>query len=88
MPNDKAREYEKIEASIKRLIRMGGNEDGVLTDYVILETTQFIDPQGEMVTMTGWHTNPKNGIPYHRMIGLLEYVKALMLKDAIDTEEL
>lgn len=81
------REYAKIEGSLKRIITAQGRT-GLLTDYVILSAVQSIDDDGAMLTNTGWHTNPANGIPYHRMIGLLEYNRALMIQEAIAAEEL
>ena len=80
------KEYHNIEESLKRIIKAQGRE-GLLTDYVILSTVQSIDDDGAMLTNTGWHTNPGNGIPYHRMLGLIEYIKALMIREAIEVEE-
>jgi hypothetical protein len=76
------KEYEKIEACLKRIAKLG-NRTGYLTDYIILSTSQDIDDGGDLVTNTGWYTNPKNGMPYHRMIGLIEYCRHLMLKEAL-----
>lgn len=80
------REYAKIEEALKRIITAQGR-NGLLTDYVILSAVQSIDNDGAMLTNTGWHTNPANGIPYHRMIGLIEYIRSLMLQEAIQAED-
>lgn len=82
-----AREYQNIEDSLRNIIKAQGRE-GLLTDYIILSAVQSIDDDGVVITNTGWHTNPRNGIPYHRMIGLLNYNLALMLKEATDTEDI
>lgn len=80
-------EYKKIEEALRTIIATQGRE-GLLTDYVILSAVQSIDEDGTFLTNTGWHTNPANGIPYHRMLGLVEYNRALMLREAIEVDEL
>lgn len=78
--------YERIEDSLKLIITAQGR-DGLLTDYLILSAVQSFDDEGNLLTNTGWHTNPNNGVPYHRLIGLIEYNRALMLKEAVDVED-
>lgn len=80
------REYQRIEDSLRKIITEQGRE-GLLTDYIILSAVQSFDNDGNLLTNTGWHTNPNNGMPYHRMIGLIEYNRALMLKEAVEVEE-
>lgn len=80
------KEYNKIEESLRKIIELQGRE-GILTDYVILSAVQAIDNDGIFITNTGWHTNPVNGVPYHRMIGLIEYNRALMLKEAVEVDD-
>jgi hypothetical protein len=81
-----SREYQKIEDALRRIITAQGRE-GLLTDYLILSAVQSFDSDGGLLTNTGWHTNPANGMPYHRMIGLIEYNRELMLKEAVDVED-
>jgi hypothetical protein len=81
-----AGEYEKIEEALRKITKHQGR-DGLLTDYLILSAVQSFDDDGGLITNTGWHTNPNNGMPYHRMIGLIEYNRALMIKEAVDVEE-
>lgn len=78
--------YERIEDALKLIITEQGR-DGLLTDYLILSAVQSYDDEGGLLTNTGWHTNPNNGVPYHRLIGLIEYNRALMLKEAVDVED-
>ena len=80
-------EYQKIEDALHAIIKLQGRE-GILTDYVILSAVQSIDDDGIFLTNTGWHTNPKNGVPYHRMMGLIEYNRALMMKEAVEADDL
>lgn len=79
-------EYEKIEESLRAISKVQGRE-GLLTDYIILTAVQSIDDDGIVLTNTGWHTNPKNGVPYHRMIGLVEYARAMLIKEATEEED-
>jgi len=71
---------------LRKIIDLQGRE-GILTDYVILSAVQAIDADGIFVTNTGWHTNPSNGVPYHRMIGLIEYNRALMIREAVEVDD-
>jgi hypothetical protein len=80
------REYKKIEDALHKIIKLQGRA-GVLTDYVILSAVQSLDEDGTFLTNTGWHTNPENGVPYHRMMGLVEYNRELLKKEAVEADD-
>jgi len=72
--------YEQIERCIAEIVTRQGRE-GVLTDWLILSAVQSFDDDGIPITNTGWHTNPENGIPFHRLLGLLKYNEVLLERE-------
>lgn len=74
--------YRQIEKSLREIVVIQGRE-GLLTDWVILSAVQSFDPDGVPVTNTGWHTNPESSMPYHRLLGLVEYAGVIVRTECI-----
>lgn len=78
--------YERLAQSIEEVARLEGAE-GVLTEWVIVFATQRFDSDGDGVTQVGI-TLPDGGgnVPYHRVMGLLDYAITRYRADVADAE--
>lgn len=79
------KQYSIIEDALKAITRLQGRE-GLLTDYIIVSAVQYFDECGTPITNTGWHINPENSVPHHRMLGLLAYATAMLQRDATEDD--
>lgn len=79
------KEHRNIEESLKR-ISVLQSRDGLLTDWLVLSSVQSFDDAGDATTNVGWHTNPESGIPYHRMLGLIEHVRLMLAREVMEDE--
>lgn len=65
--------YQRLAEAIEETVRLEGAE-GVLTEWVVVFSTQRYSEDGDGVTQVGT-TLPDGGgqVPYHRLMGLLDY---------------
>lgn len=79
------KEHRNIEESLRKITALQRRE-GLLTDWIILSSVQSFDREGNATTNVGWCTNPEGGIPYHRMLGLIEYAKTMLQQEVLEDE--
>lgn len=65
--------YQRLAAAIEETARLEGAQ-GVLTEWVVVFSTQRYAEDGDAVTQVGT-TLPNGGgeVPFHRLMGLLDY---------------
>lgn len=65
--------YQRLAGAIEDTARLEGAQ-GVLTEWVVVFSTQRYDEDGDAVTQVGT-TLPNGGgeVPFHRLMGLLDY---------------
>lgn len=64
--------YQRLEEAIEACARFEG-ATGVLTDWTAVYATQRYDSDGDSLSQIGRLTPGGSGIPYHRVMGLLDY---------------
>ncbi|HMG62448.1 MAG TPA: hypothetical protein VK599_05825 [Streptosporangiaceae bacterium] len=65
--------YQRLQDAIEACARIEGAE-GVLTDWTAVYATQRYDDDGDALTQIGRLTPiVGGGVPYHRVVGLLDY---------------
>ncbi|KPC64432.1 hypothetical protein ADL27_61075 [Streptomyces sp. NRRL F-6602] len=74
---DISRAYRALEAAITEVGRLEGF-DGVLTEWIVVTSTQRYDADGDTVTQIGTLMPDGGGAPYHRLMGLLDYAHTRM----------
>lgn len=77
--------YKELERAINEVLRLRGAA-GMLTDYVTLAAVQSIDDEGDTDTAIMMLLPMGDGLPYHRVMGLLEYVQTVMRAEAAQNE--
>jgi hypothetical protein len=71
--DEKRREvYQRLEDAIEACARFEG-ASGVLTDWTAVYATQRYDGDGDTLSQIGRLTPGGTGVPYHRVMGLLDY---------------
>lgn len=65
--------YQALEDAVDACARLEGAEDGVLTDWVAVYAVQSYGDDGGSPAYIGRLTPEGAGIPYHRIMGLLDY---------------
>ena len=63
--------YQRLEAAIEDVLRLEGS-DGVLTEWVLVASRQRYDHEGAS-TQVATVVPIGGGVPYHRLMGLLDY---------------
>lgn len=64
--------YQRLEEAVEECSRLEGAE-GVLTDWVAVYAVQSYDEDGGSPAYIGRLTPEGAGVPYHRVMGLLDY---------------
>lgn len=64
--------YQRLEEAVNACARFEGAE-GVLTDWTSVYATQRYGDDGDLLVQIGRLTPEGTGIPYHRIMGLLDY---------------
>ncbi|MEU0081380.1 hypothetical protein ABZY58_26060 [Micromonospora tulbaghiae] len=77
---------EALTAAIEQaLLAYGDSQAYVLTEYVVVTSQQRFDEEGNSITAIGF-INRDGDVPYHRILGLLEYA-ATRTRKHIATDE-
>ncbi|MBD9700628.1 hypothetical protein IHE56_00685 [Streptomyces sp. ID01-12c] len=79
--------YRKLEEAIREVTTLEGAQ-GVLTEWVVVFSTQRYGDDGDGVTQVGTLLPDGGGdVPYHRMMGLLDYALTRCRKVVADDAE-
>ncbi|MEU1088977.1 hypothetical protein ABZ401_19440 [Streptomyces sp. NPDC005892] len=87
MNNEKRDAYQQLEAAIEEVCRLEGYE-GVPIEWVVIAASQRFDEDGDGITQVGTLLpTGGNAVPYHRVMGLLDYVQARMRAEVARDDE-
>jgi hypothetical protein len=64
--------YQRLAEAIDETARLEGAE-GVLTEWTVIFATQRYDEDGDGITQVGTILPDGGNVPYHRLMGLLDY---------------
>jgi hypothetical protein len=77
--------YAELERAIERVLRLRGVE-GILTEYVTLCGVQTIDDEGDTAGSVMMILPMGGGLPYHRVMGLVDYTQTVMRAEVARNE--
>jgi hypothetical protein len=87
MSDEKKAAYRKLEEAIHEVARVEGFE-GVLVEWVVVAASQRYDEDGGGITQVGTMLPDGGGaVPYHRLMGLLDYALTRCRKVVSDDAE-
>ena len=88
---DLKRLYVELHNLIQKIIVIEEESDGLrpglLMEWTVLTATQKYDDDGEMSTAVAYIAPWGRTVPYHRLLGLVEYVRALINKSITETDD-
>lgn len=77
--------YAELERAIERVLRLRGAE-GILTEYVTLAGVQTIDDEGDTAGSVMMILPMGGGLPYHRVMGLVDYTHTVLRAEVARNE--
>lgn len=77
--------YAELERAIERVLRLRGAE-GMLVEYVTLCAVQTIDDEGDTAGSVMMILPMGGGLPYHRVMGLVDYTKTVLRAEVARNE--
>lgn len=77
--------YAELERAIETVLRLRGVE-GILTEYVTLCGVQTIDDEGDTAGSVMMILPMGGGLPYHRVMGLVDYTQTVMRAEVARNE--
>lgn len=76
--------YQRLETAIREITELEGFE-GIMTEWVVVLATQRFDGDGDGISQVGRLMPEGHGsVPYHRVMGLLDYALTLCRAEIID----
>ncbi|MFE7233893.1 hypothetical protein ACFVAF_25150 [Streptomyces sp. NPDC057596] len=82
MSDEKKAAYRRLEEAIEEACRLEGYE-GVPIEWMVIAVSQRFDEDGDGITQVGTLLPDGGGqIPYHRVMGLVDFVQARMRAEA------
>ncbi|MGY0065235.1 hypothetical protein ACWY4P_53945 (plasmid) [Streptomyces sp. LZ34] len=79
--------YRRLEDAVSEVGRLEGF-DGVLTEWIVITSLQRYDADGDGLTQIGTLVPDGTGqVPYHRLMGLLDYTLTRMRADISRDDE-
>lgn len=83
-PEQKAA-YAELERAIENVLRLRG-ATGMLVDYVTLAGVQTIDDEGDTAGSVMMVLPMGGGLPYHRVMGLIDYTQTVLRAEVARNE--
>jgi len=77
--------YAELERAVDKVLRLRGAE-GILTEYVTLCGVQTIDDEGDTAGSVMMILPMGGGLPYHRVMGLLDYSHTVLRAEVARNE--
>lgn len=77
--------YKELEGAIDRVLRLRGAK-GILTEYITLCGVQQIDDEGDTTGSVMMVLPMGGGLPYHRVMGLLDYTHTVLRAEVARNE--
>lgn len=82
---DQKKAYADLEHAIEAVLRLRGAR-GVLTEYVTLCGVQTIDDDGDTAGSVMMILPMGGGLPYHRVMGLIDYTHTVLRAEVARNE--
>lgn len=76
MDDDRQAAYRQLEEAIREVARLEGAQ-GVLLEWVVVTAHQRYDEEGDPLVQVGQWMPNGGEVPYHRVMGLLDYALTL-----------
>jgi hypothetical protein len=77
--------YAELESAIEAVLRLRG-ATGMLVEYVTLCSLQDVDEEGDMAGSVLMVLPMGGGIPYHRVMGLVDYTQTVLRAEVARNE--
>jgi hypothetical protein len=77
--------YRELERAIENVLRLRG-ATGILTEYVTLAGVQTIDDEGDTAGSVMMILPMGGGLPYHRVMGLVDYTQTVLRAEVARNE--
>lgn len=77
--------YTELERAVKEVLRLRG-ATGVLTEYCTFASVQSIDDDGDTPAEVMLLLPMGGGLPYHRVLGLVDYVQTVLRAEVARNE--
>jgi hypothetical protein len=79
--------HRALDDAIRRVVEISGGDNGIVVEWIACVATQRIDDDGTSLTLTDFIVDPDNNAPHYRLLGLVDYVHALLRKNALEEDE-
>lgn len=83
--DEQKKAYAELEQAIEKVLRLRG-ATGLLTEYVTLCGVQSIDDEGDTAGSVMMILPMGGGLPYHRVMGLVDYSQTVMRAEVARNE--
>jgi hypothetical protein len=85
LTDEQKKAYADLERAIEAVLRLRG-ATGMLVDYVTLAAVQSIDDEGDTTGSVMMVLPMGGGIPYHRVMGLVDYTQTVLRAEVARNE--
>ena len=85
LTDEQKKAYADLEQAIEVVLRLRGAE-GMLVDYVTLAAVQTIDDDGDTAGSVMMVLPMGGGLPYHRVMGLIDYTQTVLRAEVARNE--
>jgi len=77
LPPELKQAYTELESALDKLLHLRGAE-GILVEHVTLASIQSFDDEGDAVASVMMVLPMGGGLPYHRVLGLVDYAQTVL----------
>lgn len=85
LTDEQKKAYADLERAIEVVLRLRG-ASGMLVDYVTLAAVQNIDDEGDTTGSVMMILPMGGGLPYHRVMGLIDYTQTVLRAEVARNE--
>lgn len=85
LTDEQKKAYADLECAIEGVLRLRG-ATGILTEYVTLAGVQSIDDEGDTTGSVMMVLPMGGGLPYHRVMGLIDYTQTVLRAEVARNE--
>lgn len=85
LTDEQKKAYADLERAIEGVLRLRG-ATGILTEYVTLAGVQSIDDEGDTTGSVMMVLPMGGGLPYHRVMGLIDYTQTVLRAEVARNE--
>lgn len=85
LTDEQKKAYADLERAIEAVLRLRG-ATGILVDYVTLAGVQNIDDEGDTTGSVMMILPMGGGLPYHRVMGLIDYTQTVLRAEVARNE--